>query len=128
MHAGAELPGSHMGSAHCCAGGWSDGGELLLSIVLCSIWPESGYPGSGCLGGKQVAKWCVWWEESVGLVCWLWLSMLGLCLSKILAWSLFLGPLCLIFFFNPGSAGKGGDLDRQPQSCSVLDGLLEEQP
>lgn len=126
VQAGAELPGSQMGSAHCWAGGWSGGGELLQNIILCSIWLASGYLASGCLGGKQVGKWCVWWEESVGLICWLWLSVLGLRLSKIPAWSLCLGPSCLIF--NLGSTGKGADLDRQPQSCSVLDGLLGEQP
>jgi len=36
------------------------------------------------------------------------------------------GTLCLIF--NLGSAGKGADLDRQPQSYCFLDGLLGEQP
>lgn len=121
VQAGAELPSSDVGSACCWAGSRSGGGELLRGILY-SIWPASGYPALGCLVGKQ----CVWWEELVGLMRWLQLSTLGLCLSKIPAWSLCLGPSCLIF--NLGSAGKGADLDRQPQSCSVLDGLLGEQP
>ena len=56
VQAGAELPGSHIGSARCWAGSWSDGGELLRSIVLRSIWPASGYRASGCLGGKAGGK------------------------------------------------------------------------
>lgn len=52
MQAGAELPGSCIGRAHCWAGGRSGGGELLQSIVLLSIWPVSGYLALRCLGGK----------------------------------------------------------------------------
>lgn len=61
VEAGAELWGSPIGRACCWAGGWSDGGEMLWSIVLRSIWPVSGYLASGC-------RWkgvCV----LVGLVC-----------------------------------------------------------
>lgn len=93
----------------CDRGGQTDDGELLQSIVVRSAWPASGYPALGCLRGKQVGKWCVWWEESVRLAL---AFCIGTLLSKIAAWSLWLGPLCLIF--NLGSIGMGADLARQP--------------
>lgn len=64
----------------------------------------------GALGDSR----CVWWEELVGLDCWLHFSMLGLGAKNP---SLCLGPLCLSS--SLGRAGKGADLDRQPQGCSV---------
>lgn len=63
----------------------------------------------------------------VGLVCWLRLSLLELYLSKIPAWSLYLGFSCLILTL--GVLGReGAELGRQPQSCNVLAWLLGEQP
>lgn len=53
VQAGAGVPGSHMVSARC----W-DGGELLQSIILHSLWPASGYLVLGCLGGSR-------WESDV---------------------------------------------------------------
>lgn len=50
----------------------------------------------------------------MGLDCWLHFSMLGLGAKNP---SLCLGPLCLSS--SLGRAGKGADLDRQPQGCSV---------
>lgn len=51
----------------------------------------------------------MWWEELVGLVCWLHLFV-GTLSKKNL--SLCLGPLCLSFCFE--RAGRGADLERQP--------------